>query len=297
MNKKRIAILAPLGMLGSQVYNVLKDNYDLVLVFRDEQKLQLLDSVYGGIKNHKLINFDLDSIYKDYLGGFPNQHISPKAQELFELIGEVDAVINCAGIIKQKGDIAPEKMLFINGALPYILSQQYKEKLIHITTDCVFSGIEGAPYDEQSQKSPNDLYGISKLMGEPFEKSLVLRTSIVGPELGSGVSLLGWFLKQEGKTISGYTNHFWNGVTTKEFAKICERIITDRKSFPKTGLFHIYGSDVNKYEMLLAFKEKYKINVAIEPKEVTKVDRRLATVFDLCEKLQIPNFEEMVKDL
>lgn len=297
MSKKTVAIFAPTGMLGNQVYAELKDNFNLILVYRDEQKLKLLHQAHGGVELCKQVKFDLEVLYEEYKLGFPQQHMLPSLKNLFAEIGEVDTVINCAGVIKPHSLKKPELTLFINGVIPHILSSFYKEKLIQITTDCAFSGIQGAPYSEVSEKTPNDLYGLSKSLGEPFKDSLVLRTSIIGPELGEGNSLIAWFLKQQGQTIKGFTNHFWNGITTKQFGQICKKIILNRNSFPKSGLFHIFSNSVSKYDMVVAFKEKYKIDVNIEKAEPAPVDRRLATEFELCKQLEIPSFEQMVKEM
>src|SRR5680860_671552 len=97
--KKKIVIIAPTGMLGSGVYNFLKDKYNLILVYRNEEKIKKLDDVYGGINNHKLIKFDIREIYDDYLSGFHTKTNSSKFEKLFESIGAIDYVINCAGII------------------------------------------------------------------------------------------------------------------------------------------------------------------------------------------------------
>ena len=297
MDKKTVAILAPTGMLGSMVYNEFKDRYKLVLVYRGEEKLKILNEVYGGVNKHELVQADFADIYLDYQNGFSKDSISPKVKELFETIGNVDTVINCAGMIKQKVIKDPGLMLFVNGAVPNILSSYYGEKLIQITTDCAYSGIVGFPYDENSPKDPNDLYGLSKSIGEPSLKSLVLRTSIVGPELAEGVSLLGWFLKQEGQTVKGFSTHLWNGITTKEFARVCGKIIDSRSEFPKNGLYHIFSNDVTKLEMLKVFQKKYGTNVKIEEMAPPTVDRRLRTVYDLCKKLEVPSFEQMINQL
>lgn len=295
---KRVTIISPTGMVGSMVYNILKDHYKLVLVYRDESKLRLLNKTYGKVKNHKRILFDLSDIYKDYSEGFPTSSIGKNTERLIKTIGQVDAIINCAGIIKQYClTKSREVTVFINAILPHILNAIYKEKLIHISTDCVFNGISGAPYDEKSPKTPNDLYGLTKSLGEPSENSLVLRTSYVGPEIANFVSLLEWFKKQEGKTIQGFTNHIWNGITTKQFAIICDRIIRNRQSFPPNGLFHIFSTPVTKYEMLSKFKEKFKVNVTIKPSKAVPIDRRLTTVYGLCKNLKIPSFEQMLEEL
>lgn len=296
----KVIIFGATGMLGSMVYQVFRERYDLILILRDTQKAALLGNNYGSTLGHKIIQFDLMNLYDDYLSvsGFSLTKIGPKFQELINEIGDVDAVINCVGIIKPHSTKDPLKTLFINGAVPHILSMIWGPKLIHITTDCVYNGLEGAPYDENSSFSPNDLYGLSKRIGEPSIHSLVLRTSIIGPEITGGVSLISWLKKQEGQKIRGFTNHYWNGITTREYAKVCDRIISNRSAFPSTGLYHIFSSDISKYDMLMKFKEKYHVQVDIEAVEpVPSIDRRLRSIHYLSQKFQILSFGEMLNEL
>jgi dTDP-4-dehydrorhamnose reductase len=293
---KTIAIIAPTGMLGSMVYDVLKDKHSLVLVYRDEDKLVTLDSAYGGVEKHRKVMFDISSLENEYKSGF-SEEVSPHIKQLVQDIGHVDGVINCAGVIKPYSLKDSFSTLFINGVLPHILSAVYLEKLIHITTDCVYGGIQGAPYTEQSPLSAIDLYGVSKYIGEPHKHSLVLRTSIIGPEIHGFVSLIEWLKKQEGKKINGFTNHYWNGVTTREFGKVCDKILSSRKSFPLSGLYHLHSTDVSKYEMLMCLKKKYNIDVAIEPVEHTPTDRRLYSIHGDELGVSVPSFEEMVREL
>ncbi|MFA5722537.1 MAG: sugar nucleotide-binding protein [Candidatus Paceibacterota bacterium] len=292
---KKVVIIAPTGMLGSGVYNVLKDKYDLVLVYRSEDKIKKLDEIYGKVNSHQLIKCDIREIYNDYLSGIKSE--DSKLNKLFKGIGEIDAIINCAGIINVYAAKDPSFTFFLNGAFPHLLSEYYKEKLIQITTDCAFNGIEGYPYNENSLKTPVDIYGLSKILGEPKDKSLVLRTSIIGPEISEHVSLLDWLRQQEGKTIRGFANHFWNGITTKQFGKICDEIISNPEKYPKTGLYHIFSTTVSKYEMLLKFKEKYDIDCKIEKDKEQKINRTLNTIYDFNNKLNIPSFGEMIEEL
>ncbi len=288
MKKKKVVIVSPTGMLGSMVYHILKEKYDLILLYRNKEHLEILDKVYGGVGKHTAIRFDLEELYKKYLrGGKNSEDLSIK---------DVDAVINCAGVIKPYADRDPALTFFINSAFPQLLSSMYKEKLIQITTDCVFNGIKHAPYNENSLKSSNDLYGLSKSLGEPSNQSLVLRTSIIGPEIHGFVSLISWLKKQTGE-VTGFTNHYWNGITTKQFALICNEIISHRKQYPKNGLFHIFSNDITKYEMLIKLKEKYKLTVTIKQKKADAIDRRLRTIYDFTKQLHIPNFDKMIEDL
>jgi dTDP-4-dehydrorhamnose reductase len=294
---QRVAIIGSTGMLGSMVYSSFKDNFELVLVYKNKKHLSLLKKTYGKSKNTKEIQFSIEEILHDFHSAFYSHSISPAFNELVKRIGKVDAVINCAGIIKPYTQGNEENTFFINGAFPHLLSSIYKDKLIHITTDCVYSGVEGAPYDEESKYSPNDLYGLSKNIGEPYSNSLVLRTSIIGPEIHGYLSLLEWVKNQKGE-IRGYTNHLWNGVTTKEFALTCKKIIENRSKYPKNGLYHIFSTDVTKYEMVKKIAEKYNTNIKVKPtKASVGLDRRLRSVHKLCKDLHVSSFDEMLKSL
>lgn len=294
---KKVAIVAPTGMLGSMVYQVLKNRFSLVLVYRSKGNLDLLFKKYGTTAKAKEIIFNIEKLYEDYQNGFLAKDISGNFNNLVETIGEVDAVINCLGITNRHANKNVGLTFFVNSAFPHMLSQVYKEKLIHITTDCVFSGIEGAPYNENSSKSPSDIYGLSKKLGEPWEKSLVLRTSIIGPEIHGFLSLLEWVKMQKGN-VSGYKNHFWNGITTKEFAKICEKIISNRDLYPKNGLFHVFSSAVSKYEVVCKIKGKYNLDITVDAVDATvAIDRRLSTVKSLNRQLELSSFDEMLKEL
>lgn len=295
-NKKKVAILGPTGMLGSMVYNVLNKKYNLILVLRDIENLPLLEEMYGPTDKHRIYQFDFNFIYQDYLEGFKDLTKSPNFQKFLDEIGEIDAIVNCVGIVIPHSLKDPANTLFINSALPHLLSSVFKQKMIHPSSDCVFNGIEGFPYNEDSEVSPTDLYGLSKSLGEP-QNCLTLRTSLIGPEITSFLSLLEWFRKQGNQTIKGFRQHYWSGVTTKEFAKICDKIIENRNDYPKSGLFHIFSNSVSKYDMLLKFRERYDIDCQIIPDDSTKMNRSLTSIYPLCSELKIPSFDEMLKEL
>lgn len=293
---KRVAIIGATGMLGSMVYRTLKDVYHLVLIYRDEKKITLLRNAYGDIKEHKAVQLDFQQFYKDFV--LKEQY---KANDVFSRltvsIGSVDAVINCAGVIRPGTGIDQSGTFFINSALPHLLSRMYKDRLIHVSTDCVFDGKKGAPYKETDPPNPNDIYGLSKSLGEPSQNSLVLRTSLIGPELDGETSLLGWLSGQKG-IVYGFTNHLWNGVTTKQFAIICRTIIDNRNVYPKNGLFHIYSDPHTKYEILKMLQKKYNIPVTIRHAEsLSAIDRRLASIFSFSKSLDVPSLHEMIQAL
>jgi len=294
--KKKILLLGADGMLGSMVYNVLKEKHRLILGLRNRNNLPNLEKAYGGTSEHRIYEFDFNWIKDDYLKGFKNLEQSPNFKKFLEDVGDPDFLINCAGIIIPHSLTDPVNTFFINSALPHLLSSAFKGKMIHPTTDCVFNGLSGFPYTENSPKTPTDLYGVSKWLGEPTD-CLTLRTSIVGPEISGFKSLLEWFRQQSGQTVKGFSQHFWNGVTTKEFGKICDKIIENRSKYPSNGVFHVFSNKVSKYEMLLKFKEKYKVDCDIISDDSAGINRTMSTIYPLCQQLQIPSFGEMLDEL
>lgn len=194
--------------------------------------------------------------------------------------------VNCIGIIKPHiriDDPASIKMTFeANSCLPFSLaaeSSKYGGKVIQIATDCVFDGKLGF-YDEDFKHNANDLYGKSKSMGEPiYEHFLNLRCSIIGFETYSKNSLLNWFLSHEpNSVVPGFTNHFWNGVTTDVFAEIVYGLILSDKWV--SGAYHLVPADsVSKFELLNFFRSHFsRFDISIQPQEsVESINRTLKT--------------------
>lgn len=212
------------------------------------------------------------------------------------LPSDVDYVINCIGIIKPHMRAGRDSAVFLNAIFPRRLADMCEAagaKLIHITTDCVFSGKSGS-YTEESLHDCTDAYGKSKSLGEP-DNCMVLRTSIIGPELHSGVSLVEWLRSQSGGSVKGFTNHLWNGVTTWQYADICLQII--RKSLFECGTYHLVSETVTKFDLLKLLDKIFGFGVRIEPSaEGPAVDRTLDTVKGLSASLEIADLEAQIKD-
>ena len=125
---------------------------------------------------------------------------------------------------------------------------------------------------------------------------MVLRSSIIGEEIHKNASLIAWAKSQKGETVSGFSTHLWNGVTTKEYAKICDKIITN--NWYETGLFHVFAKDdVTKLQMLEYFNEKFQLGLTIQEKRPDPVDRTMRTEKALCAKLEIPTVAQMIREI
>lgn len=185
-----------------------------------------------------------------------------------------DVVINCIGSIKQKNSSTIE-CIKINSLLPHYLmklSEKFRARFIHLSTDCVFSGLNG-DYKETDFPDALDLYGRSKLLGEVKDfNSLTLRTSIIGHELNSNNSLLNWFLSQN-KSVKGYCKAIFSGFTSYEYARIISEFVIPNHQLK--GLFHVSSKPISKYDLLKLIKKVYKMSVDIEPDEKILVNRSL----------------------
>ncbi len=150
-----------------------------------------------------------------------------------------DVIVNCAGVIPQTSknlELSKRNYYKINSILPIILSM-ITTNMIHITTECVFSGETGGYHEYSTHDEIND-YGTSKSLGELCDGTII-RTSIIGEELVNKRSLLEWVISNENRTINGYSNHYWNGVTCLQLAKIIHKIISENTYWK--GVRHIFS--------------------------------------------------------
>lgn len=199
-------------------------------------------------------------------------------KQILQQTNGADYVVNCAGIIKQRKGVNIEEMIAVNSVFPHQLARICGDKgipLIHITTDCVFSGERGC-YTELDPHDCLDAYGKTKSLGEP-ESACVIRTSIIGEKTGDSNSLLEWAKSQKGKRVKGFTTHKWNGVTCLQLAKIIETMISDPYRIWK-GVRHVYSPDwANKYDLMANFNEIYDLDLTIDHSCPEPCDRRLAS--------------------
>ncbi|MEL7601195.1 MAG: SDR family oxidoreductase [Proteiniphilum sp.] len=271
MTKKKILLLGATGMAGHVAYHYLKET----------NKYEIVDVVF----RNKL---PADSIVLDVT----DKHAT---EELIKTVNP-DIILNCIGILIKGSRQHPDNAIYINAYFPHLLerlSSEINAKLIHISTDCVFSGKKGN-YSEYDFKDADDIYGRSKALGEvDNDRDLTLRTSIIGPELKqNGEGLFHWFMHQEGK-INGFTDAIWGGVTTLELAKAIDKAIDNNL----TGLVHLSnGTGINKYDLLNLFKSIWiRNNIDINPFEGHAVDKSLqsSTKFNM----NVPSYSAMLDEL
>jgi dTDP-4-dehydrorhamnose reductase len=270
---KKILVIGSKGMAGHMIKEYLSQKgYDVYGAFREKEE-----------KNLEANEFYLDAFDKE------------KLEEILKKV-KPDFVINCIGILNQFAENNPDIAIYVNGYFPHYLdrlSEKYGYKLIHITTDCVFSGKKGN-YTEDDFRDADSYYGRSKAIGEVNNnRTLTFRTSIIGPDINKdGIGLFNWFMKQEGR-IKGYSNVFWSGVTTLELAKAIEASFSQNIS----GLIHLVNNEkIPKYDLLKLFSKYMNKDIEIEKYEDYFSDKSLIrTKEDF--NYKVPEYEKMIEEL
>lgn len=279
---QKVLIIGITGMLGSTLLKKLTSNSQL--------------DVYGTSRKSNPIKSHEDIKYK-HIGNLDILHDNI----VFDHISSVkpDIIINCAGVIKQIKDAQnPLDILPINSLFPHKLEKfcsSNKIRLIHISTDCVFSGRKGN-YKEEDISDAEDLYGKSKYIGEVYgENSLTLRTSIIGHENGTSNSLLEWFLSQSNAT-EGFKNAIFSGLTTLELSSIIEVVIIKFKDL--SGLYQVSSKPISKFDLLTLIKEIYEKDIDINPSYKVKINRSLnSEKFQNKTGILIPDWRNMIKSM
>jgi len=208
-----------------------------------------------------------------------------------------DVVVNCIGMLNNACEVNQKDSIHLNSYLPHAivsLLENRQTKLIHLSTDCVFSG-KTSPYQENSLRDGETFYDRTKALGEiENTKHLTLRNSIIGPDMKvDGIGLFNWFMKQH-DMISGYTGAIWTGVTTLTLAKALERAITEGI----TGIYHLVNNQsISKYDLLHLFNKHFKDNqVTILPCQHLNVDKTLVNTRNNF-SFVVPSYEEMVIEM
>ena len=279
----RILILGGDGMLGHRIFRHLRPRHDVGVTLRQDlvayRDYGLFDghSAYAGIDVRQ---FD----------------------RLVEVVADFapDAIVNCVGIVKQRSEAKDYlASLEINALLPHrlaLVARTAKVRLVHISTDCVFSGRRGN-YREDDPADPDDLYGRSKLLGEISAPHCVtLRTSMIGPELARKSGLLEWFLSRRGNTVKGFTHAIYSGFTTAEMSRIIERILVSEPAVE--GLYQVSSAPISKYDLLCKINAALGLGVRIIPDAAFKCDRSLdSRRFREALGYTPPSWDEMVAEL
>ena len=212
-----------------------------------------------------------------------------------------DYIINCIGVLVNAAKKSTKDALYLNAYFPHLLVQLINEtnpstRLIHISSDCVFSGIKGS-YSDSDIKDALDVYGMTKNLGEINDnKNITIRTSIIGPELKrNGEGLFHWiFSQKEKKVINGYEKSIWSGVTTLELSKAISKCIEHNI----TGLYHLSnGEKISKYMLIKSIIDNYSLNISVKKVEGVVSDKSIFPTLIEGFNYLVPSYDIMIKEL
>jgi dTDP-4-dehydrorhamnose reductase len=211
-----------------------------------------------------------------------------------------EAVVNAVGIVKQRESAkAAIPSLEINALLPHRLARLCEvvgARLLHMSTDCVFSGRQGG-YTEEDVSDAEDLYGRTKFLGEVAEPGCItLRTSIIGLELARKGGLIEWFLAQKGE-VRGFTHAIYTGLTTAEMSRVIESVLMEHPDL--SGVWQVASEPINKYDLLIRLAEVLgREDIRIVPDGSVKTDRSLSGLaFEKATGYHAPEWDDMLQEL
>lgn len=272
----KVLVLGGSGMLGHKLLEILGSRFDTWATFR------------GG----------------SAVGGFdPQRSVCGVSADSFESVENAlttvapDLLVNCIGIVKQD-EAAKDRYqsIAINSLFPHQLARACGTRgirLIHLSTDCVFSGRRGN-YKEDDVSDAEDIYGRTKWLGElDYDHCLTIRTSMIGRELRGSHGLIEWFLSQRGKRVRGFKRAIFSGFTTVALSETIGNIIANGDQLH--GVWHVAADPINKFELLSMVKQAFQVDIEIEPDETFVCNRSLDdSRFRARTGFKSPSWEEMI---
>lgn len=254
----KVLILGGGGMLGHKLFQVLRPRCDVYATFRHYNEALRTTGIFDEAR---------------VIGGVDAWDIASVQGALARV--RPDCVVNCVGLIKQLSG-QPKANIYLNALFPHLVCDAAREvgaRVIHVSTDCVFSGHRG-DYTEDDASDAEDTYGKTKFLGEvAYDHALTLRTSIIGRDLTKRVSLMDWFLGQSENTVQGYTRVIYTGLSTLVLSREIWRVISEHPHLH--GLYQVSSDKISKYDLLVRANRLFGAGVAITPSADLLSDRSL----------------------
>jgi dTDP-4-dehydrorhamnose reductase len=279
----KVLIFGVTGMLGNSIFRLLSNDPKFI--------------TYGTARNNAGNSYFDDALLENILFNIDveNQDALVSA---FEQV-RPDVVINCVGLVKQASDVDdPLQAIPINSLLPHRLAalcEIFNSRLIHFSTDCVFSGSKGN-YSEIDFPDATDLYGRTKLLGEvDYPHAITLRTSIIGHEIIGNKSLIGWFLSQS-NSVRGYRQAIFSGLPTVEVGLVIRDYVIPRPDL--RGVYHLSANPISKYDLLCKVAKVYGKDIEINPYDDFIIDRSLdSSRFQFVTGYSAPDWMYLIQEM
>ncbi|MDP1773786.1 MAG: SDR family oxidoreductase [Methylobacter sp.] len=277
----KVLVIGASGMIGSTIIRVLSEKKEW--------------DVFGTVRSGEVKRFFSPKIAERLVTGIDVEN----HDTLVKVFSQVrpDVVINCAGLTKHLPGAEDHLVAIpINALMPHRLAglcDLIGARLIHVSTDCIFSGKKGG-YTEDDPADAADIYGKSKFLGEVnYPHAITLRTSTIGHELQSTHGLLDWFLSQQGQ-CKGFARAIFSGLPTVVFAQVIRDVVIPRADL--FGLYHVAAKPIAKYDLLRLIAEVYGKSIEIVREDQFEIDRSLnAERFRVATGYAAPDWPELIK--
>ena len=277
----KILILGGDGMIGHKMGQVLSaQNHEIVISIREKKDLTL-----------KSISSKAKVFFNDFL-----------KDNILDFLDKVnpDVIINAIGITIRRGSTKNiSDTIYLNSLFPHQISSwalTFKKRLIHFSTDCVFSGSEGS-YLEDATPNALDYYGKTKGLGEINSKSsLTIRSSMIGPELYNKTELFEWIINNKEKEINGFSRVMYSGVTTVYMARLLADLIDNHKNL--SGIYNIASKPISKFELLHLINDNFDLGLIINDDKTVISNKTLnASKIEKEIGLLTPSWDELIFEL
>ena len=274
----KVLVLGIDGMIGHKIAQSIQNNYELIGTSRKDIKNQDIGLNQGKIVKYDFLKHNLESLLKN---------VSPSV------------IINCVGITPRRGiNESIKNFELLNSKLPHFIdnwTKLNKSKLIHFSTDCVYSGDKGNYY-EDSDTDAKDTYGITKAKGEINNNhSLTLRSSMIGRELFNFTELFEWLYSMREKSVEGYSQVIYSGITTVRMGKIINKIL--KNNLTLSGIFNISSTPISKHELLQKLSNAFDLNVDINENKNIKSNKVLISKkFTEITGINPPHWDELIEE-
>lgn len=277
----KILILGGDGMIGHKMAQVLSNlNHEIIISIREQREL-----------TKQCFSSQVNVFFNDFL-----------KENVFTFLDRVnpDVIINAIGITIRRGvNDHVSNAIYINSYFPHQLDNWadiHNKRLIHFSTDCVFSGSEGS-YSEDATPNALDYYGKTKGLGEVFSKnSLTLRSSMIGPELFNKTELFEWVINNKEKEINGFSRVMYSGVTTVYMARLVADLIQNYKNL--NGIYNLASNPISKFELLHLINSNFDLGLVIN-KDQNIVSNKTLDASKIENKLGVksPSWNELIIEL
>ena len=278
-------MLGGAGMLGHKMFQVLARRFANTACTIRSQRDECVLAALSGTPGRVIEGVDVS-----------------KVEEFADLLRQLrpTAIINCVGAIKQRPEAYDASTaIAVNSLLPHRVAETAKEwggRVIHFSTDCVFSGLKGR-YREEDEPDATDLYGRTKILGElRGDHTLTLRVSFIGREIHHRQSLLEWFLAQDHQQVRGYRQVWWSGVTSNHLAELVGDLVQRHPAL--AGLYQVSSGRISKYDLLRRLRAGYDVDIQVDADDSVVCDRSMdGSRFERATGYKCPPWETLIKQL